>query len=140
MGVNVAAIRFPDGSVKYGLMQRTSGILNNKLFDSQADVHALMDRYHSGGLTHDDTWCATSNSDIEESEPVEIYCNDQFWPGRASRRIITEGLSDEQSYEDDFDSWERGDHYGVPDWAKAVGFDEDTRNRPCACSYCAQVK
>ena len=96
-----AEVRFADGTIRYGIYDGTSDVLNPALFDSQAEAWDAARR--DGEMWPDPP-------DVEYLEPAEVwvsYGGGTYWPVLSSKERIHGPLewTEAESY-----------HHGKPDW------------------------
>ncbi len=104
-------VRFPDGTVRYGLYQSTADLAFPDLVDT---FEATQRReYHLNRRS----WYATPE---EPGDPVDVatdYGGGFTWHGTATQNYITSGL----------DPWEDGQQRtdGIPAWVSELWSDDD---------------
>lgn len=110
-----AAVRFQDGTVKWGIYDGTSDILIPRLFDGPDEP---WDAYYADrkGLPKVELWPEAEG----EPEPVTIYSDyggGWTWESMATRNVVTEGL-DPFEYVEDLSSaeYKRPRTDGTPEW------------------------
>lgn len=105
-----AAVRFPDGTVKFGIYNGTCDVMQPGLFDNPKDP---WDAFYAKGKFEGQPGACWPAEVVGEPEDVVIYSDyggGFYWPGRATRNRIIGPL--------DWDGWDGTDREGEPKWAR----------------------
>jgi hypothetical protein len=117
--INSAAVRFPDGSVRYGVYDPTEDSMWPPLFATVDEAHAAWERHGA------DADGPGIGGDQPSSVEVKIFADSDggfWWIGEATPSAITLGVTWAGligSVEDvEWDDEPRTRHREVPDWAR----------------------
>ncbi|HEX4217131.1 MAG TPA: hypothetical protein VHZ02_02080 [Acidimicrobiales bacterium] len=127
---NSAAVRFPDGTVRYGVYDPTEESIWPPLFATIDDAKAAWSRRRTGAVE------PTENEGQPSSVEVRIFADFDggfWWIGEATEATVTLGITwagmigtvDDVEWDDE----PRTRHRDVPDWAReALDLPEPTND------------
>lgn len=93
--------RFPDGTVRYGVYDRTFDVAYSNLYATREEAWAWWDVYRADA--------AGRRESTDPGQPVELATIGWRWAGRATADCITAGA-------EDFGLSTVRRHYGLPSW------------------------
>lgn len=115
-----AQVKFPDGTIKYGIYNGTVDAYWSPLFNSSEEAWRAWDEYYKNDALDDRKWRDPYDDSFYDVEIADDYGGGDCYIGRASKSQIVGATN-----VDFMNRIKRNGTGGIPDWWKREAPDSD---------------